>query len=264
MTRRLLGRLLNSDGIGGSIVAGLLALVCGVLLSHPAQAVTIDLKGPSGTPEDPPGAEVDIGWDADVPAGVTLTDIRVSGRTIYFTKEATFTDFNQIVITFTHDGRDIAGSGSDQTFFMMTEKITNGGTDEAWDDFHMTIWDAVDIVSNDGIEHPERAHFHPLAWDSADPMTDYLVSNLPPNNNGTYVMDLELKDGHAPTGTGDVLTGKYVRMHDIQENDGEPSEKNMGFTLTEQPTPVPEPTTLMLFGLGMVGLAAAHRGRRRE
>lgn len=147
--------------------------------------------------------------------------------------------------------------------FSLTERFVNNSSVD-WSGFTATLKDLdgdADLMnpmggvpnSRSGL-HPSSAHFHPGVAANYDPFT---LLNREPNGVN---MNTSLVFGGATVAKGggrfDIIS---LSTHDIQY-DG----FRRRFELTEAPVPVPEPSSLILFLTGIIGLVGCGRCRLRR
>jgi hypothetical protein len=213
---------------------------------------------------------------------VDVTDItpgQNADNPIQTTMLQKFADFSAvggqapIVLTFTENdvsNANVGGSaglgGSGLNFRLFNIIFNNTGVD--WSGFRELLSDQDQILEAGDLSpappptftqstaHPAIAHFH----NRPNTATDFNITLSPPWSLAT---NIEPKNDLFLTQPPNVLNGNGgelnfdVRIHDILAQSYKRS-----FTLTESPSPVPEPAGLTLFGLGMIGLAACAWRRR--
>lgn len=186
-------------------------------------------------------------------------------------------------IGFLFIGRGVVADASPITFEMtgIIDDTWNGGYIEAWvnlkigDEFQGTfIYDDIgagfssinfkfnNVVNTVG----DTRRF--VGFDTSSPSWAMVGSMaVTPTSEGAQV------DGSSSIGfnewdatqTFDKLYGTTGDLHLLfSANGGDYASMNLAFTISDSPTPVPEPATKFLFGTGIAGLAVIRRRRRKR
>lgn len=259
----------------------ILALAPGV-----ANAIPIDLTGTHWRIADSPqNAALSYSWLSKAlndAKPVAEKDPRITGRIMgVLTKTVTFSNLSTITTTFeqiTKSDKDPGFTAGTQEFglrFIMDEKIKNM-TDFNWAGFVEALdsIDSIDAEAPNGL-HPNAPHFHPDDKTTVAGKTGFDVSPFTKVRDkggalsDTYLESVVTLDGLTKLelsggmfAKGDQKDWKGIGIHNWEAKAVAGDDKLRSFKLTQ--TPVPEPTTLLLFGSGLAGLCIAARLRRRR
>jgi hypothetical protein len=222
---------------------------------------------------------IGLGWQVTAPAGYLPQPDGPVGQLENFNTTAAlpiklvanWTTMNPVSITFTQTTK--AGANTvPNDFFMLRLQITNK-TNVAWGGFSFSIVDN-NQTPQDGkpnLMHPFAAHYH-FTFLDAGTLGFKNVYSTP--NYGTDINDLSdrgvysftLKNGYLVK-PNDVWSPKLFDIHDRDKTD-DMGNHITSFTLVLQAQPTPEPTTLLTFlvgGVGMLGVLRRHtRGVNSE
>jgi PEP-CTERM motif len=228
-----------------------------LLVAQPAQAININsgdiLENSNGNWKVTFPASVKLDWEK--PDNVNLT-----GK---LKKEVTFTTLDPISIAFEQTAKQTS-TVVPQVFFNIVEDKAKNQTTTDWADFHLTLKD-------EGIEldhtrpsdfHPKLAHFHTHQIGSleAKPLS-FVEGGDKDEDVATKSFILLGKPGELVK-IGETETITDFRIHEWMNQTATGLRK---FEFIEQPTPVPEPSTLLLLGSSLAGLGGfAWRRQRRK
>lgn len=190
-------------------------------------------------------AQIDIGggwratWDSSLDPFVNITPSGVTSTAVHIIKSATFTQppvngiFSSILIQFTQTSPNAV------PFIVIDHEVITNNTGAPWTDFHMFTLDSGDVHFDPAATLASGGP-GPIGWDVA-PFTTASFAN-----SDTL---LDVAGGVIPNGAmwlpgfgpnaGDLWIAATIR----------PQAPFTTFTLKEIPTP--EPTTLLLAGLGL-------------
>lgn len=229
-----------------------------LLVAQPAQAININsgdiLENSNGSWKVTFPASVKLDWDKP-------DDVKGTGK---LKKDVTFTTLDPISIVFQQTAKQTATGlpgGSPQVFFNIVADNAKNQTKQPWGDFRLTLKDeGIDLDHTRPSDfHPKFAHFHthqlgdlgakPLTFveggDKDEPSKNFILLGKP----GEIVND----------GQTEEITN--FRVHEWMNQNAAGLRK---FEFIEQPSPVPEPATLLLWGTTMASLGLVARWRRRR
>jgi hypothetical protein len=164
--------------------------------------------------------------------------------------QKTFNSLEPIGTTITYEPGDLQGFGGGGLRWF--ERITNN-SGVAWTDFHITLSGATFYIETCCGGLPNQATSDFDAGNPSDLVTTItLQSNPPVISSGNTVLDFYFG---TPIGGAGGIIELHLPIASLNASGG-------SFELTQTPTVVPEPSTLLLLGFGLVGLGRAAWRRR--
>ena len=187
-------------------------------------------------------------------------------------KDVIFKTLDPITILF-EQTKPAADVGEPDLFFFIDEDRAKNETPKDWNDFHLTLKETSGVKINHAGPrdnpnvHPEPPHFHSRRV-GANFTVDKLKFLAGADKATPTASSIDLGDGLVKKGV-DTLTMRNFVIHEwmVAINEVADNTKLRKFEFTERPTPVPEPSTLQLWGTTAAGLVLAaywRRHRRKE
>ena len=177
-------------------------------------------------------------------------------------KEVTFTTLDPISIAFAQTAVQTS-TAAPQVFFNIVEDKATNQTKQDWGDFRLTLKD-------EGIQldhtkpsdfHPNLAHFHTHQIGNLEAKPLSFVEGGDKDDTVPTKSFIQLGKPGEIVKVGETETITDFRIHEWMNQTAAGLRK---FEFIEQPSPVPEPTTLLLLGTTMAGLGLVYWRRRRQ